>query len=278
MARSTVQTLATGVMVLGALLACKGGAEKCATDGDCKNGFTCVSEVCVQKAAAEPAAAPAGEPAAAAEPGAAAEPAEAPAKAAGGTDYPMDGIQKIPDNCSAASVVLGVVTSAVVDKWESGKEWTWATQAFLANQQFPLIDDNPAKPGDVKILQHHHGNGDNRALVAYCIDGGTCNRVAAMYKHEVYGAKPSPFCGANTPGVKGVGETLVQLTQVMPIKEKLPKRDDVTGLCARIHVCKRKLDHSTPDDLGIKCNRAPSKHKVECARKPTCQEVVDCTG
>lgn len=270
-------TLFAGISLLGVLLACKGGGDKCATDADCKNGFRCVGEACVPNAVTAPeqaTAAPAVAPPTAASGEVA---AHEPARGTGGTGYPMDGIQKIADNCSAASVTLAVVTSAVVDKWESGKEWTWATQAFLANQQFQLIDDAPTKPGDVKILQHHHGKGDDRALVAYCIDGGTCNRVAAMYKHEVYGAKPTPFCGDNKL-VKGPGETLIQLTQVMPVSEKLPKRDDPTGLCARLHVCKRKLDHSAPDDLGIRCNRAPSKHKVECARKPTCQEVVDCAG
>jgi hypothetical protein len=80
------RTVSSCALLLLALLACKGGEksegglEKCAGDGDCKNGFLCESAVCVPREVAEraraataatvpqPAAAPAPSPSVAAAP------------------------------------------------------------------------------------------------------------------------------------------------------------------------------------------------------------------
>jgi len=201
--------------------------------------------------------------------------AERPKAAGGNTDFPTDGLKTIADNCSSASVVLAGVPQKVVDGWKDGQEWNWAVQAMLANPQFTLRDDATSQSMDVKFLQYQQA-GDVAALVAHCQDGVTCNKLAAMYKFVVPGGRPQLFCGSKIPGIRGVGATVVKLTPFAGTDAKIPDKKNVIGQCARLHACSRTLDHSTEDDLGLKCQRAPSKFKLACASKTSCADVVAC--
>jgi hypothetical protein len=202
--------------------------------------------------------------------------AEAPSEPAkGNPDFPTDGLKTIADNCSAASVILASVPQKVVSGWQDGQEWNWAVQAMLANPQFTLRDDTTSQSMEVKFLQYQQP-GDVAALVAHCQDGVTCNKLAAMYKFVVPGGRPQLFCGAKIPSIQGVGATVVKLTPFGGADAKLPDKKNVIGQCARLHACSRTLDHSTDDDLGLKCQRGPSKFKLACASKKSCAEVVSC--
>jgi hypothetical protein len=246
------------VGVLSALLACK-SSEKSESSSTSK----------------EPA--PTSTPAATAAPTAPATGEADPAKAAGGsTDFPTDGLKTIADNCSAASVILASVPQKVVDGWKGGQEWNWAVQAMLANPQFTLRDDSTNQSMEVKFLQYQQA-GDVAALVAHCQDGVTCNKLAAMYKFVVPGGRPQLFCGSKIPSIQGVGATVVKLTPFGGTDAKIPDNKNVIGQCARLHACSRTLEHSTDDDLGLKCQRGPSKFKLACASKKSCAEVVACT-
>jgi hypothetical protein len=258
-------TLGFGLVVLGALLACK-SEDKTGTP----------AATAAPALTPTPAATSAAAPAAPAEGAAAAAPPSEKAPAgAGGGDYPADSIKPIADNCSSASAILASVPKKVVEGWKEGQEWTWATQALLAHQQFSLRDDATSQSMEVKFLQYDQP-GDAVALVAHCHDGVTCNKLAAMFRFTVPSAKPQLFCGAKIPGIQGVGGAVVKLTPFGGAESKLPEKDNVIGRCARLHVCSRKQDRSTADDLGLSCQRAPGKFKTDCAKKPTCDAVVAC--
>jgi len=248
-------TGAAAVVVLSALLACK-SSEKSESSSTTK----------------EPT--PTATAAATAAPTPSEGTAEAP-KAAGNTDFPTDGLKTIADNCSAASVILASIPQKIASGWKEGQEWNWAVQAMLANPQFTLRDDAPSQSMEVKFLQYQQP-GDVAALVAHCQDGVTCNKLAAMYKFVVPGGRPQLFCGAKIPSIQGVGETVVKLTPFGGTDAKIPDNKNVIGQCARLHACSRTLDHSTDDDLGLKCQRGPSKFKLACASKKSCAEVVAC--
>ncbi len=253
-------TILTALLLFSALLACKSGEKESP------------SAPASATATPEPvAAAPAPAPSAAAAP---TTPTEAPAATAS-SGYPTEGLKTIADNCSAASAILASVPKRVVEGWKDGHEWNWATQALLAHREFTLRDDTTEQSMEVKFLQYDQPN-DVAALVAHCHDGATCNKLAAMYKFTVPGAKPQLFCGARIPSIQGVGATVVKLTPLGGADQKIPDAQNVIGRCARLHICSRRLDRSTPEDLGLSCQRAPAKHKTACAAKKSCPEVVAC--
>jgi hypothetical protein len=252
-------TAPAALLLLSALLACKSGDKE--------------SPPAPASATPEPAAkASPPAPSAALVPSA---PASAPTAAASSADYPTDGLETIADNCSVASTILASVPKRVVEGWKDGHEWNWATQALLAHREFTLRDDTTEQSMQVKFLQYDQPNGV-AALVAHCHDGVTCNKLAAMYKFTVPGAKPQLFCGAKIPSIQGVGATIVKLTPFGGANHKIPDAKNVIGRCARLHICSRRLDRSTPADLGLSCQRAPMKYKTACAAKKSCQEVVAC--
>ena len=254
-------TVLTALLILGALLACKSGEKQSPPTP----ASAAATPEPVATTATPPAASAAAVPS---------TPADAPAPASG-SGYPTEGLKTIADNCSVASAILASVPKRIVEGWKEGHEWNWATQALLAHREFALRDDTTERSMEVKFLQYDQPNGV-AALVAHCHDGATCNKLAAMYKFTVPGAKPQLFCGAKIPSIQGVGATIVKLTPFGGAGRKIPDAQNVIGRCARLHICSRKLDRSTPEDLGLSCQRAPMKYKTACAAKQSCQEVVAC--
>jgi hypothetical protein len=256
--------VSVALVVLAALLACKSGDEE-------------KPKASQEKVTAKQ------EPATAAQeqsPAASSAPALPAASAAASAetpsfDYPTDGLKTIADSCTKAAAILASVPRKVVEGWQDGHEWNWAVQALLAHGRFSLRDDVTSQSMEVKFLQYQQPN-DAVALVAHCHDGITCNKLAAMYKFTVPGARPQLFCGANIPSIRGVGATVVKLTPFGGDAHKLPDAKNVIGRCARLHICSRKLDRSSADDMGLQCQRAPGKFKTSCVAKRSCPEVVAC--
>lgn len=57
----------------------------------------------------------------------------------------------------------------------------------------------------------------------------------------------------------------------------LPLDDaNVIGRCARIGVCLSVEHEPFRGNPGVACQSAPTKLKVDCAKKATCGEVVRC--
>jgi hypothetical protein len=262
-------TVPTVGLLLCALLACKSGEKKSPPAP-----ASAAPEPVAAASPSSPNAAAAASPSAPSTAVAPPTPAAAPASASG-SGYPTEGLKTIADNCKVASAILASVPKRVVEGWKDGHEWNWATQALLAHREFTLRDDTTEQSMEVKLLQYDQPNGVV-ALVAHCHDGVTCNKLAAMYKFTVPGAKPQLFCGAKIPSLQGVGATIVKLTPFGGADQKIPDAKNVIGRCARLHICSRKLDRSTPEDLGLSCQRAPMKFKIACAAKKSCQEVVSC--
>jgi hypothetical protein len=163
--------------------------------------------------------------------------------------------------------------------------WPFARQALLANPDFVLVGRGdatcqgalcfPKAPGQVHFTEYPYLKTESVMLIGTCADGGTCNRLAAMYKATVKTARPTLGCGTTVPAIGGEGNP-VGLRAGGPAENSLPKSDDSVGECARLAACMIALDHSTPGDPGIECMKAPSKFKISCARKYPCSEVVAC--
>ncbi len=192
--------------------------------------------------------------------------------------YSMDAIKKIPDNCSKPFVIMSTAPNKVGQDYA----WTWSRQAMLANQQFKVVDGEPQVPGQVSFQLHLAAPKFNKAwvLVAKCKDGGTCNRLAAMYKAIVKGAAASPVCGKLPMDLSPVTFKKPVLREAGFSTNTLPGAKDGVGLCARLHACTIAMDPSKAStvNIGLQCQKAPSKFKVQCARKYPCAEVMKCLG
>lgn len=196
-----------------------------------------------------------------------AEPAPAPAPAPAVTGYPLDKIKTIPDNCQSPSVIL----STAPKKVGSDYPWNISRQALLANQQFKVVSEPPAVPGEVKLATF--AMGESLALVAQCNDGGTCNALAAMYKAIVRTSVPQVYCGA----VPGLSSGPVHgFSWADEPGANLPAKTDTVALCARLNACMIATDRNTPGDPFVECQRGPSKFKTACARRYPCAEVMAC--
>jgi hypothetical protein len=183
----------------------------------------------------------------------------------------------IDPTCSRPSVLAATAPKSV------GKDypWTWARQALLANQQFRVVPGTPGVPGQVSFELHQlpASSGNAFALVAQCQDGGTCNHLAAMFRAVVPGNRASVSCGPLPSGL--AARTRVRggvLAELSDPKSNLPGRKDVVGQCARLQACTVASDtsRSGSEDLGLRCQRAPSRFPIACARKYPCVEVLSC--
>lgn len=188
------------------------------------------------------------------------------APVAGAGKYSTDGIQTIPDSCDEPYVILA---NAPKDKTPS-YTWPWARQALYANPQFRMAAEPKAEQ---QVAFDVYETEQAILLVARCFDGGTCNRLAAMYQGIVRTAKPQLFCG-NLP-VKGAKHPALV---VPPDHHWLPAPDDAIAKCARLAACEISANPATPGDPGMQCQRAPSSFKLECALKKSCTEVNRCAG
>jgi len=196
------------------------------------------------------------------------KPAAVAAPAAQG--YDLAAIKSIPDNCSSPTVILATAPRSVGASYP----WNISRQALLANQQFKITAEPPSVPGQVSLATYDYGGGGAYALVAKCNDGGTCNRLAAMYKAIIRSSNPQVFCG-KVPGISAspVGSAFGW----NPSPEgNLPSAKDITALCARLDACLIATDRSTAGDPFVECQKAPSKFKTACARKYPCAEVLAC--
>ena len=149
-------------------------------------------------------------------------------------------------------------------------------QAMYANRQFKVVTTQPSQIGQV---QFHNMETDNSiALIATCWDGGTCNKLAAMYKAVVKSSRPQLFCGAMP--LKG---SKVPSALFPPDNWWLPppgpsNQDNATERCWRINACIMSNNPNEPSDPGLECQRAPGKFKLDCAQKEPCSAVLSCMG
>ncbi len=221
--------------------------------------------------APRPSAAPAPASVAAASPAA----PSAPTMTAGPVDpppleveYPFAGIATIPDDCQEPSVVL--TTAPRKMGWDY--DWTWTRQALLANPQFHVVEGpgRPEKAMELRLDMYEIPAGF--ALVAVCHDGATCNKLAAMYRSTVQTCNPQLHCGAlPIAGTPRRSALVPKDGQWLPVEDA-----NVVGRCARIGVCLRVEHEPFKGNPAVACQSAPTKFHVECAKKATCGEVVQC--
>lgn len=183
-------------------------------------------------------------------------------------DYPIKGLDTIPDDCKDPTVVLTTAPKAM--GWDY--DWIWTRQAFHANPQFQIVDW-PGKPDKaMQVRLDMYAIPEGFALVGVCKDGATCNKLAAMYRSTVPTCDPRLHCGSlPITGPAKKSAIIPKDGQWLPTSDK-----DVVGKCARIGVCLRVKNEPFRGNPGVMCQTTPSKFKTECAKKATCDEVVAC--
>jgi hypothetical protein len=191
----------------------------------------------------------------------------APTAAPVATGYSLDGIKTVADNCATPSVVLATAPKSVGASYP----WNITRQALLANQQFRVVAGAPAQENEVQLATHTLG--EAFALVAKCRDGGTCNRLAAMYKGIVRSARPQVYCGVVPSLSNG---PVHAFTWAATPEGNLPGASDTVAQCGRLNACMIATDRSTSGDPFVACQKAPSKFKTACARNYPCAEVIAC--
>jgi hypothetical protein len=183
-------------------------------------------------------------------------------------EYPFKGLATIPEDCTEPTVVLTTAPKAM--GWDY--DWTWTRQAFHANPQFQMVDwpNKPERPMQVRLDMYAIPAGF--ALVGVCRDGATCNKLAAMYRSTVPTCDPRLHCGplpiAGTPRRSAI---IPADGQWLPVEDA-----DVIGRCARIGVCLRMKHEPFRGNPGVVCQSSPSRFRIDCAKKATCDEVVEC--
>lgn len=189
--------------------------------------------------------------------------------------YPLSAIKAIPDHCASPRVVVAVAQANDANHYS----WTATRQAMLANPQFKVVANPPEAPGQIDFRQIESGpsgldgKGAVRTLIAYCKDGDTCNRFAAMHRAVVPSSDPQPICG-DLPATTNAYQ-IVDI-QWNGTRGDLPRAKDTLAQCARLGVCMITADPSTPGDPARECQESPASWKVLCALKPSCAEVLAC--
>ena len=97
-----------------------------------------------------------------------------------------------------------------------------------------------------------------------------------MYKAVVKSSNPQVMCG-DLPANLGAAKKHVDLLAGDPASN-VPDAADTIGKCARVAACTIATKPDTTDDVGINCQKAPTKFKTECATKYPCAEVMACLG
>lgn len=186
---------------------------------------------------------------------------------------------KIADNCQSPYVIMATAPESVGVDYP----WTWSRQAMLANQQFKVVAGTPSAVGQVSFATHFASARYNFAwvLVAQCHDGGTCNKLASMYKAVVPGSQSQAFCGAWPMDLSPATMKKPVLRELGDPQNSLPQSSDTIGQCARLQACSVAMDppnKAGKENIGLECQKAPSKFKRECAAKYPCSEVMACLG
>lgn len=186
--------------------------------------------------------------------------------------YAMGNIKPISDTCSKAHVILTQAPESVGVDYD----WKYSRQAMLANQQYRIVDGDPKAQGQVSFQVHQANEQMSKAwvLVANCADGVTCNHLAAMYKSVVKSSNPQPFCGDLPPHL-GARKKPINLMAGGP-QANLPAATDTISKCARLAACTIADKTDTTEDVGIKCQKAPTSFKLDCATRYPCAEVMAC--
>lgn len=190
--------------------------------------------------------------------------------------YP-DVTNKIADNCASPWVIMATAPNSVGIDYP----WTWSRQAMLANQQFKIVSGEPAAPGEVTFQLHQASDRYNNAwvLIGKCQDGGTCNKLAAMYKGIVKGSQSQPVCGSLQMDLSQATFKKPMLRDLGVPQNSLPSSSDVPAQCARLQACSVAMDPPSKagkENIGFDCQKAPSKFKTACATKYPCAEVMKC--
>lgn len=190
--------------------------------------------------------------------------------------YP-DVANKISDSCDNPYVIMNTAPNSVGIDYP----WTWSRQAMLANQQFKVVGADPSAPGEVSFQVHLASDKFQNAwvLVAKCKDGGTCNKLAAMYKAIVKGSQSQPVCGKLPMDLSQATFKKVVLRELGNPQNTLPDSSDVPGQCARLQACSVAMDPPTKsgkEEIGFECQKSPSKFKTSCATRYPCAEVMKC--
>ena len=184
---------------------------------------------------------------------------------------------KIADSCATPHVIMATAPNSVGVDYP----WTWTRQAMLANQQFKVVSGEPAAVGEVSFGVHLSSDKFQSAwvLVAKCHDGGTCNKLAAMYKGVVKGSMSQPVCGTLPMDLSPVTFKKPVLRDLGDPRNTLPASSDTIGQCARLQACAVAMDppaKAGKENIGFDCQKAPSNFKREDATRYPCSEVMAC--
>jgi hypothetical protein len=203
--------------------------------------------------------------------------ASAAAAPAALSDYSLEGIGTLPEDCVDPNLVLSAVPKSF---YESNTfDWRHVRQVALANPGFHVVPALGATKteGTIAFTENEHKPTKGIALVAHCATSKTCLRFAAAYHTVVPTATPTPICGANP----NVGARVTGGKSVLPtsgnLKDVLPEKTDVQSLCVRLMACKAARDFKLAGDETQACMMKPTKFKTSCGLKKTCEQVLTCS-
>jgi len=192
-------------------------------------------------------------------------------------DYSLEGIATLAENCVDPNVVL---TAVPKNYYESDTfDWRHVRQVALANSGFHVLHElgTTKTEGSIAFTENEHTPTKGVALVLHCATPKTCLRFAAAYRTVVPTAKVTPICGANP----NIGSRITGGKSVLPssgnLKEALPEKTDVQSQCVRLAACKAAREFKLASDEAQECMKKPSKFKVSCSLKKTCEQVLACS-
>lgn len=149
-----------------------------------------------------------------------------------------------------------------------------AYQMLVAFAEAERVRAEPSAPHHVQVLSvggdDTHG-GPQPTTVARCGSGLVCNEIAAFLFRLRSFPKPQVWCG------KGPFHGREEANWSFSGSYFPPKPNDTAEACARISACALHADPSAPKDAYKACLGRPTQHKLACAEKASCAEVVACT-
>jgi hypothetical protein len=193
------------------------------------------------------------------------------------SDYSSEGVGTLPDNCIDPAVVLQAVPKTYYE--HNTFDWRHVRQVALANPTFRVMPALGAAKGEgaIAFTENEHKPTKGVALVAHCGTSKTCLRFAAAYHTVVPTASVTPLCGANP----NIGSRITGGKSVLPasgsLKDVLPEKTDVQSQCVRLAACKAARDFKLEGNEAQDCMMKPSKFKLHCSLKKTCEQVLTCS-